>query len=536
MTFGDQMTTEHNAPLPMQPPSVADDNDRTSASAINLSANDNDMLRVANDNNTMAAAPAHRAAAVTMQRAPETSALGSWFARNRWFTHEPVTYLSYQFIRSTFATVAYGFMMALGFQGFNTMGAKGQLMGLTKKGLEEFGKGGVLGVDKLAAASAEARAELYQKGAKGVLGRNMMRLGASPMNAAVQIALGFTLFRFVGGIVKNLRDRIINDRNTEQETIHETKSWWQTIKETARINWVAESTATPIAALVLGFINGSYTPPAAGHLPNPVKGESFWQGIKRSVFHPSAKLFQNAMTWTISYSLFFLLAECLFKDKQIQRGVWKGHPNSLKNGPDDVVGGPGAIHYVTPEDDPAKSEVSNDLAEAGYRKQISTKTNSNKKDDKAKDSTEKLAYPFFTGEPSWGRFIFRRVLPVCLGISAYAALKRVGYLAAGGTMEGISAKKFSEELWNPAHGWGETIVNNAKLLGQNWKREGIATATFGALWASTDFFGEVYDKFFHKLQKPENQVPLNDNQQKHHQDLLVRLNEKFPVQGQGRAA
>jgi hypothetical protein len=112
----------------------------------------------------------------------------------------------------------------------------------------------------------------------------------------------------------------------------------------------------------------------------------------------------------------------------------------------------------------------------------------------------------------------------------------VGYLAAGGAMAPITAETYTTKLMPEGATVGKRLLENAKFLGTNWKRESIATTMFGALWASTDFFGEAYDKFFHKLQKPENAVPLNDNQQAHHAELLAKLNEKFPVHGQGRAA
>lgn len=479
--------------------------------------------------------PPHQAVATPQV---ETSALGSWFSRNRWFTKDPFTYLGYQFVRSGIAAVPYGFMMALGHHVFSLFSVWGQKLGLTEKGIQEFGKqGGVLGLEKLANSSATIQKELYQEGARGIFGRGLMRLGNSPLNAAIQIGLGFTLFRFTGGLIKNLRDRIINDRNTEAETIHETKNWWQIIKETARINWRAESVSTPIAAIVLGFMNASYTQPAKEYLPNPVKGETFWTGVKR-VLSPKSKLFQNAMTWTLSYSLFFLLAEELFRDMQVRRGLWKGHPNSLKNGPDDVVGGPGAVHYQSPEEEghaknssPAAATPAAEVAHAHVQ---DNKPAEQGQDDRAKDTRDKLRFPFFTGEPSMGRFLIRRVLPVCVGISAYAALKRVGYLAdlgaikPAGMMTPLAVDSYNKMKAGSAL---ETIGNHAKLYWENTRKEAGATVMFGSLWWAMDAWGNFFDKVVHHLQDPKNAVELNDNQQKHHAELLSRLNEKYRTQG-----
>ncbi len=451
---------------------------------------------------------------------------GNWFHRNRWFTKEPITNLGYQFVRSSLATIPYGFAMAAGHHLFNMFSVWGQKAGLTPDGIETFTNAvsqkasGVAEVEKAAAAVEKAAAEgrrlkeIYRPGIGAAFGRGLMRLGNSPMNAAVQIALGFTLFRFVGGLVKNLRDRVMNENNTPAETNAETKHWWETIKQTARINWKAESVATPIAALILGFMNATFSPSpqsiakreeAEKKLYPGIKG--FWKQTKKLWFDPKAKLLQNAGVWTFSYSLFFLMAEELFKDMQLRRGLWKGHPNSLKNGPDDTVGGPGAIVYKTPEKDLVVQPISMS-AEEGYRPEP---------EPAAKDSKHPLCYPFFSGEPSMGRFIFRRVLPVCVGISAYAALKRVGYLAAGGVMKPITVP-----VANELKGFG----GHAKFYLENARREGIATAMFGALWAATDAWGGWYDDFFHKLQKQENAVPLNEHQQQKHWELLTRLNAK----------
>lgn len=480
---------------------------------------------------------------------------GNWFHRNRWFTKEPITYTGYQFFRSTMATIPYGFAMALGHHVFGLASVWGQKAGLTEKGIDTFTnavaarKGGLPAVEA-AANAAKDIGEFYKAGTKAMIGRNVVRVANSPLNAAVQIGMGFTLFRFTGGLVKNLRDRVMNEKNTSEKTDEETKNWFQTIKQTMRINWPAESTGTPIAALVLGYMSAVFAPnPESIAVRDAVKHpgfKGFGKQVKELWFNPKAKLLQNGAIWTMSYSLFFLLSESLFKDVQLRRGLWKGHPNSLKNGPDDVVGGPGAISYKTPEKDiaipqekgekPAAASSTISLsAEEGYKRV------EKQDDDKAKDSQHALRFPFFTAEPSVGRFIIRRVLPVSIGITAYAALKRAGYLAAtplgkegsllreitgsSGMMNQLTVKRFDEL---------KTVGDHAKLYAQNAWREGKATAMFGALWMATDAWGTWYDKFVHKLQQPENAVPLNEHQQQKHEELLNRVNAK--EQGAGRAA
>ncbi|WP_371358889.1 hypothetical protein, partial [Salmonella sp. E393-2] len=78
-----------------------------------------------------------------------------------------------------------------------------------------------------------------------------------------------------------------------------------------------------------------------------------------------------------------------------------------------------------------------------------------------------------------GRFVFRRVLPVAVGITGYAAMKRAGYIAKvpgvewTGPMQGLTV-----ESYEAMKGVGDHL----KLFGKNAWREGKATATFGVLW------------------------------------------------------
>ncbi len=444
--------------------------------------------------------------------APEKE--GNWFHRNRWFTKEPISYTGYQFTRSILAALPYGPAMALGHHLFGLASVKGQKMGLTEEGIRHFNEfKNVPALEKAAAEAAKTGVEFYQKGSKAVVGRNMMRVANSPLNAAVQIALGFTMFRFVGGVVKNLRDRVMNENNSAADTEREVRNAPHTVLETVKSNWAAESTGTPIAALVLGFMSAVHAPIAKLWTRDKAQHpglKGYGEQVKKA-WSPESKLLQNAAVWTFSYSLFFLLAESLFKDVQLKRGMWKGHPNSLKNGPDDTVGGPGAIDYVAPEERKALYKS----AEEGYKPT----------DDKAKDSEHPLRYPVLTGEPSLGRFMIRRVLPVAVGISGYAMMKRATYLGVGGPMKALTVEA-SKGL--------KTFGDHAKFLGKNAWREGAATATFGVLWMATDAWGTWYDKTVHKLQDGGKDRPLSEHQSQKLSELHQQLVAKET--SSGRAA
>jgi hypothetical protein len=453
------------------------------------------------------------------------SGIEGWLHRHRWFTKEPITYTLYQFTRSAIAAVPYAFAMAGVHHLMGLLNVYGQKKGLTEEGQKIFTDAVKIKKNGLAELEGAVRkmeplgklGEIYKPGTTAMVGRNLMRIANSPMNPALQIAAGFTLFRFTGGIIKNLRDRVMREDNQETETKHEVNHAWKTVKETVKTNWHAESVGTPIAALVLGFMNAAFTPAPESI---PIRNKADYPGFKgfkeqlKTALGPKSKLLQNAAVWTFSYSLFFLMAESLFKDIQVRRGLWKGHPNSLKNGPDDTVGGPGAVEYKTPENDPG--------VKATEKKQHHV---FGKKEEKAKDSDEKLKYPNLTGEPSIGRFLFRRVLPVAVGITGYAVAKRIGYLAMGGPMMGMTVER-AKEL--------DTFGKHANFFLENAKREGVATSTFGVLWMATDAAGSWYDKMVHQLQKSSDTKPMTPEQQKNHASLLQRLNEK--EQSQGRAA
>lgn len=442
--------------------------------------------------------------------APNTPEQGNWFHRHRWFTKEPITYAGYQLFRSTMATIPYGLAMATVHRLMGWARVTGEKHGLSEPhqsaGVAAFDANiekratlqaslakaetpqAIAAVERELAPVAQAIEAAMVPGRKAALWRGVSRIAASPLNQALQIGAGFTLFRFVGGLVKGQRDKMMNENNTAEDTNRETRNWWQNIKSMAKMNWVAESTGTPVAALTLGFASANFKPVTAAiaqkqTLANGVK-ETFGQAYKRAVLSPQAKVAQNAAIWTIAYSIFFEASERIFKDMQLKRGKWQGNANSLKNAPNDPnVGGYAAdghtkeYHEIHP---PPKPKLD-----------------------------------ILTGDPSICRFVFRRVLPVAVGITGYAFAKRGGYIAAGGPMEPVTHADINKGLGA-----------NLKLLGRDYWREGLATATFGVLWMATDAWGSWYDKFFAKMQDSGAHQPLNEHQMQKVTELQQQLHAK----------
>ncbi|MFN9002732.1 MAG: hypothetical protein ACK5VT_03845 [Alphaproteobacteria bacterium] len=437
------------------------------------------------------ASDAAPAMAAPTQNSGQTTPLGNWLVRHPRFTREPLSFTGYQFVRSTLATIPYGLGMAFIYHLMGLLSIKGSKIGLTEAGHQQFSsdfnKGGYAEAMKTLDNIAE-KAKLHTPGIKGYIGRNMTRFANSPMNAALQIGLAFSMFRFVGSIVKTVRDKLTDPSNTPEDTQREAANWWKTAKEAMQINWKAEAIGTFWAALTLGFIGANFkqTTPYQRQA-----GEKFVDAVKRVWSKPS-KLWQNGMLWAISYSAFFEVDERIQKDFKLREGTWKGHSNSLVNKPDVTVGMP------------PKKDEKGELAPVS-------------------EQPEKPRFGFFTNDPGLPRLIFRRVLPVAAGITAYAVLKRPTYVAAGGQMMPITERV--------AH---SGLLNNLKHFGKNSWREGLATATFGVLWMATDAWGEGYDKFFAKLQHKNSPRPLTPEQSRNFAILQQKLDEKD--RGKGVAA
>lgn len=434
----------------------------------------------------------HSAKAVTLpEKPPEkqqetapagslTESTGKWLHANPWFTKEPITYLGYQGVRAAASAVPYGFGMAGVHHLFGWMGTQGVRMGYNAEGLAKATKEGFAAVD--------LAKDLYKAGGKAQFGRNMARVANSPLNAAMQIAAAFTMFRFTGDLVKGLRDKVMDPNNTQADTIRELHNAGHTLRETATKNWPAESNATPYAALALGFMNSAFKQ-STPYMKQ--QGENFGQAVKR-VWSPDSKLLQNAAVWTLSYSVFFELSNRLFKDWQIRQGTWQGYPNSINRTPDSASGHPPGDIHINPE---GKTGV---IVDQGN----------------AKDAAHKKPESHISDDPSLSRLVLRRIVPVALGISAYAALKRVGYVTVGGQMKAVN----DTVLKSGAAGNAKTFLGNA------W-REGAATSMFFALWTFTDSMGGWFDKMFSQKE------PATPQQQQNHEELLAKLNEKHQAQG-----
>ena len=448
---------------------------------------------------------------------------GNWLHRNRWFTKEPITYTGYQMFRSAMAAIPYGLGMATVHRGFGHLrvhAEKKGLQGMATDKLSNAAAGIVAHDSKMERASqAEAAAlkldgklakDLMQDAEKlrteykaaqvaghsGTMWRNVARFAGSPINQAIQIGVSFTMFRFVGGLIKGQRDKVMNEKNTAEDTNRESKNWLGNIKDMAKTNWTAESTGTPVAALTLGFASANFKP-FANNAPKLAAGETYKQGFKRAVLHPEAKLVQNAAIWTIAYSIFFEAAERIFKDMQLKRGKWLGNTNSLKNAPNDpTVGGysAGKVGY----------------AADGHTDEFH---------HEAPPPKPKL--DILTGDPSICRFVFRRVLPVAVGITGYAVAKRSAYLKLGGGMEPITHAMAQEgkAAENLKGWWGDA------------KREGAATATFGVLWMATDAWGSWYDRFFANMQDKAGHQQMTEHQSSKMHDLHEKLLQKEQAQG-----
>lgn len=462
-----------------------------------------------------AAAPARaHTAAIAMQspaaepeqdKQPELSQeQGNWFHRNRWFTKEPVSYTGYQFFRSAMATIPYGFGMAGVHHGFGVLNKKGAAMGLTEEGQQKYWEAfkkvdpvtklsggapaGLKAIDFFKKDGAKVGGELsnFEKflkpGVTGTIGRNMMRFSSSPINQAMQIGLSFSMFRFVGGLIKGQRDKVMDEKNTAEDTNRESKNWLQNIGDMAKVNWKAEAIGTFWAALTLGFIgaNVQQTTPY-----KRLAGESTWNAVKRVLARPS-KLLQNGAIWAIAYSTFFEVDERIQKDVKLRHGDWKGNVNSLTNKPDGDVGLP-----------PLKDGSGTPASE----------------------QPEKPKHSFFTHDPGLPRLVFRRVLPVAVGITGYAVMKRATYVLGSGQMQAIT-----NDI--------KTAAQHSNRFFGNAFREGLATGTFGILWMATDAWGSWYDKFFHDPKAAPK--PPTEHQEKKYEELLARVNAK--AQAQGRAA
>ena len=158
-----------------------------------------------------------------------------------------------------------------------------------------------------------------------------------------------------------------------------------------------------------------------------------------------------------------------------------------------------------------------------YAKGIQDGNEGNKpkfEDGAVEAAPEKRHYGFFTSEPGVGRFLFRRVLPTAVGITAYTAAKMRWGTMLGNNFSYNATEPLLKKI--PELAWGE----------------GLATSLFFLIPIVSEPYEKAYDAFFSKKEKvaqlkdhmkasPEVYAqPINAHQMQKHEELLARLNAK----------
>lgn len=423
--------------------------------------------------------------------------IGHWIHTHKDIPHKGgAGFLGYQVVRSAIASIPYGISMASTLAVFT-------------------------GMERAGARMVESAAKRGETSASGAALHRFATFG--PVKLSALVATSFTLYRGTSKTVKWLTEYLFNPRDSEEKTVAKVRDLpnetWRKIKEIGP----AEASSTPIAAVALGFVASAFH---KGGYPAKVDGQ--WQvkgaipheldwtrdnfkntkgfGPKAKllgsvIVHPKARFIEQALINTIGYSLFFEIGDRLYKDRQIKRGIWAGDAHSTK------------ALKATP-----------DAFEEGIQRQ-----RDDDQDRKYADSA-KVALPShgrfsaLTDEPTVTRFVFRRVLPTFVGITAYTAFKfRHSYMFLGD----FDYKK------------GPILKNLPKLAGI----EGLATSLFFLIPWVSEPWEKRYDAFADKLEKkhpvdvaPSAPPPIaegdvgvgaaSDQVQKNYNTLLDRINAK----------
>lgn len=400
-----------------------------------------------------------------------------------------VGFTTYQFVRSAVAAIPYGLSMAGVLAGFTKMESKG--------------------AELAAKQGASALTQRFGRGLNGFA-------AFGPAKWSALIGASFTFYRGTSKLGKWMTEYLFNPKDSEARTAEKVSDLpgeaWRKIKEIAP----AESASTPISAVVLGFMTQAFKKPDPDKLKATINGathsfdwtrENFkalpnwgarFKVMGHSIVHPNAKFIPQAAINTLGYSLFFELGDRLFKDVQIRRGVWAGEHNSIK-----------ALKAAPDE----------------YEQGIKESADSKKpkfEDGALQAIPEKHHYAFFNSEPSLGRFIFRRVLPTAVGITAYTAVKMRWASMFGNNFaydKGISLKEFGKKAWG----------------------EGAATSLFFLIPIVAEPCEKFYDAFFERKEKiaqakdhAKDRVKvavqeLTPEQEKNHNAILERLNAREAV-------
>lgn len=389
--------------------------------------------------------------------------------------------LVYQYVRSLAASVPYGVSMATVL-------------------------GGLVGLERLGGHMAEKEgASAITKG----IGRNLKGFATfGPARWSLLIGASFTLYRGTSKLGKWLTEYVFNPKDTEERTAQKIHDLPEEMGRKVKEIGPAEASSTPVSAIVLGFIVSAFNKPAgiAGTAYDwtrdnlkSAKGIMGKSAALGRVLTPRTKFVQHAIINTFGYSLFFELGDRLFKDTQIRRGVWPGEHNSIK-----------ALKAAP--DEYAQGVRANDAGNAPKYE-----------DSAAEAKPEKEHYRFFTSEPGVGRFLFRRVLPTAVGITAYTGAK-MRWGAMLGNEFGLNAIK-------P----GESIIRKIPKLAFT---EGLATSLFFLIPIVAEPWEKAYDKFWAKKEKlaqlkdhmreqPEAYAQAaTPDQVKNYEALLTKVNAK----------
>jgi hypothetical protein len=365
---------------------------------------------------------------------------GAWVHRhNAQFTKEPLSYMGYQFVRGTLASVPYGLGMALMHHGMQVGNYHGQKLGYTAEGLAAI-------ADKnIGFKGAGNNKAFFQSGNKARLGRNMARIANSPFNISAQIALGFAFYGLLMQAGKEVRDDVINPENTLEETIEKTKKlpkeYWTSIKE----HFPAHIHSTPFAAVALGFIGS--------HVSNPQplvrltlengKKENIAQVAKRQ-WGSGARLAQHAAIWALAYSAY----------GGIKSRFMKQYNES----------NPDAYSHHPAKDTPQTQEAP---------------------DDKSPEAQEPAAKhgPWITEltpNGTFGSVVLKEFVPTAVAATVYAASKRVTWPMFGGPMRPVT-----EQIMKGG------AAGHATHIAKNWWREGGAVAAgMWTYWVANDAIGK----------------------------------------------
>lgn len=421
---------------------------------------------------------------------PIAKSIAHWVHKHPEAHKHGVGLFVYQYLRSLAASVPYGIQMAL------------TLAGLTK--LERVGQG---------IAEKATNGPAMQR-----FGRGLNAFAKFPaVRASALVGTAFTLYRGTSKLMKWMTEYVFNPKDTEQRTAEKIDDLPQEairkIKEIAP----AEYASTPISAIVLGFVTSAFT----FIQPKPHEMKTMIGGVERSLEWTAAnfnsvsgwknklqlmwktladsktKFIPQAAIFSIGYALFFELGDRLFKDVQIRRGVWPGEHNSIK------------ALKAPPEEYERGIKASHEAA------------NQPKFEDGALQAApDKHHYTFFNSEPNLGRFIFRRLLPTTVGITAYTAAKF----------------RWASMLGNDfSYKAGESIIRKIPKLART---EGLATSLFFLIPIVAEPWERAYDNFWDKKEKiarlkddmkahPEKyQVAATPHQQQKYEELRAQLNAK----------